>query len=102
MCAAAVRDLAPVPVLLNMVEKGATPLLSVDEARAVGFKMIIWPFAGLVPAIVAMRQAYQGLKTSGVVPGQKMTPKEIFELCGLKEWVEVDREAGGEIFRNGV
>jgi 2-methylisocitrate lyase-like PEP mutase family enzyme len=37
MCAAIVKDLAPLPVLVNMVEKGATPLLSVDEAREIGF-----------------------------------------------------------------
>ena len=38
----------------------------------------------------------------GVVGGEKITPKEIFELCGLKEWVAVDEQAGGEDFKDGV
>lgn len=97
-----VRELAPWPVLLNMVEAGLTPTVSVRRAREIGFRVVIWPFAGLTSAIVAMREAYAGLKKTGLVPGAKMAPKEIFELCGLEEWVRIDGEAGGDDFRGGV
>jgi 2-methylisocitrate lyase-like PEP mutase family enzyme len=97
-----VKDLAPWPMLLNMVEAGKTPTVSVQRAKEIGFRIIIWPFAGLTPAITAMREAYKGLKKTGLVPGDKITPKHIFDLCGLEEWVRVDGEAGGEDFTGGV
>jgi 2-methylisocitrate lyase-like PEP mutase family enzyme len=102
MMSRVVRDLAPWPVLLNMVEAGKTPTVSVQRAREIGFRVIIWPFAPLAPAIVAMREAYAGLKDTGLVPGKKMTPKEIFEICGLEEWMRIDRDAGGEDFKAGA
>ena len=84
------------------MEHGATPTLSVQEARELGFRIQIWPFAGLGPALWALRAAYAGLKKKGVVEGQKISPKEIFEVCGLQEWIQVDVDAGGEDFKNGA
>ncbi|KAF2675166.1 putative carboxyphosphonoenolpyruvate phosphonomutase [Microthyrium microscopicum] len=98
-----IRDLEGWPVLLNMVEYGRTPTVSVEEARALGFRVMIWPFAGIAPAMVAMKTAYKELKSTGLMKGQeKVTPKDLFGMCGLDEWVKVDMAAGGEDFRNGV
>jgi 2-methylisocitrate lyase-like PEP mutase family enzyme len=98
-----VADLAPWPVLLNMVEYGRTPTISVQEAKEIGFRMVIWPFAGVSPAVLAMRAAYKELRETGLAKSvAPVTPKDIFELCGLKEWVAIDTAAGGEDFRNGV
>lgn len=102
MMAQIIEDTKPWPMLLNMVEGGHTPTISVQRAREMGFKIIILPFAGLAPAIHALREAFGGLKKTGLIPGEKISPKEVFELCGLNEWMEVDKAAGGEDFRNGV
>jgi 2-methylisocitrate lyase-like PEP mutase family enzyme len=51
-----VQDLAPWPVLLNMVEHGATPSISVCEAQEIGFRIVIFPFAGIAPAYKAMSE----------------------------------------------
>ena len=97
-----VKDLAPWPVVLNMVEKGRTPTVSVKRAKEIGYRCVIWSFAGLVPALLALRQAYSCLKETGLIEGKKLSPKEVFEVCGLGEWMRVESEAGGAVFTNGV
>jgi methylisocitrate lyase len=100
---AVVQDLAPAPVLLNMVEHGATPSISVAEAQEMGFRIVIFPFAGLAPAYKAMKEVYGRLKTKGVTGAEAhMTPKQLFEVSGLKEDLEIDARAGGTTFAGGV
>ncbi|RDA95291.1 hypothetical protein CP533_3493 [Ophiocordyceps camponoti-saundersi (nom. inval.)] len=101
--ARAVRDLAPWPLLLNSVENGASPTITVDEARQMGFRIIIFSFACLAPAYRAIRETLTLLKTEGVVGTPKeLTPKRLFEVCGLKHAVSVDVEAGSLSFAGGV
>jgi methylisocitrate lyase len=83
--AQAVRDLAPWPLLLNSVENGKSPTITVDEARAMGFRIIIFSFATLAPAYTAIRDTLLRLKTQGVVgTAEAITPVKLFEVCGLK------------------
>ncbi|GAB0134285.1 hypothetical protein EsDP_00002663 [Epichloe bromicola] len=101
--AQAVKDLAPWPLLLNSVENGASPTITVDEARLMGFRIMIFSFACLAPAYRAMRETLILLKTKGVVGTPKdLTPVRLFEVCGLKHSMAVDVEAGGLSFANGV
>lgn len=99
----AVKDLAPWPVLLNMVEHGVTPNISVDEAQDMGFRIVIFPFAGLAPAYKAMKEVYSRLKAEGITGAEAlMTPKQLFEVSGLKDDLEIDAKAGGTTFAGGV
>ncbi|KUJ17695.1 Phosphoenolpyruvate/pyruvate domain-containing protein [Mollisia scopiformis] len=99
----AVKDLAPWPVLLNMVEHGVTPNISVHEAQEMGFRVVIFPFAGLAPAYKAMKEVYTRLKVEGVTGAETlMTPKQLFEVSGLKDDLEIDAAAGGTAFSGGV
>lgn len=102
--AQAVKDLAPWPLLLNIVENGHSPLITVEEAREMGFRIMIFSFAALAPAYSAIKDAYEKLKWDGVtgIQGSGVTPKGIFEVCGLGECMRVDEEAGGEDFKGGV
>jgi methylisocitrate lyase len=103
MCRQIIKDVAPWPMLLNMVENGATPTISRDEAREMGFKVMIWPFAALAPAYLAMREAFQKLKKTGNAnTPEEITPRKLFEVCGLEESMMIDEEAGGEAFANGA
>jgi 2-methylisocitrate lyase-like PEP mutase family enzyme len=103
MCRQIIKDVAPWPMLLNMVEHGATPTISRDEAQEMGFKIMIWPFAGLAPALLAMRDVYQKVKKTGLaVAPAEITPRKIFEVCGLEESMVIDEEAGGDSFVNGA
>lgn len=66
-----------------------------------GFRIMIFSFAGLAPAYVAIKEAYEKLKTEGItgIQGSGIGPKTIFEVCGLQEAVEVDEAAGGEDYK---
>jgi 2-methylisocitrate lyase-like PEP mutase family enzyme len=48
----AVKDLFPWPLCYNSVENGMSPLLGVDEAQDMGFRVIIFSFASLHPLIL--------------------------------------------------
>ncbi|KAJ5266660.1 hypothetical protein N7478_009468 [Penicillium angulare] len=103
MASRVVRDLAPWPLVLNMVEHGSTPSISAKEAREIGFRMIIFPFATIGPALVAMREGLEKLKRDGLPGlGEELTPQMLFRVCGLDESVKLDAEAGGGSFEGGV
>ena len=95
--------LAPWPLLLNMVENGSTPIITVEEARDMGFRIMIFSFASLAPAYTAIRATMERLKNEGVVgTGKDLTPRKLFEICGLEESMMLDFEAGGLAFAEGV
>lgn len=98
-----VQDLAPWPLLLNMVEHGSTPSITAAEARELGFRIIIYPFATLGPALTAIRDGLDKLKRDGL-PGldKELTPQALFRVCGLDESMQLDAEAGGSAFEGGV
>lgn len=103
MAKQAVKDLAPWPLLLNMVENGSTPIITSKEAEEMGFRIMIYSFASLAPAYVAIRDTMQRLKTEGVTgTGKDLTPVKLFEVCGLQESMRVDMDAGGLSFIEGV
>lgn len=99
----AVQDLAPWPLVLNMVEHGSTPSITAAEAREIGFRIIIYPFATIGPALTAMREGLEKLKRDGI-PGldKEITPQMLFRVCGLDESVKLDADAGGVAFNGGV
>lgn len=103
MAAQAVNDLAPWPLLLNMVENGATPVITTAEAKEMGFRIMIFSFASIAPAYMAIQTTLERLKTQGVVGTAKdLTPLKLFEMCGLQDSIIIDTEAGGESFANGI
>ncbi|KAL8827961.1 MAG: hypothetical protein Q9191_002867 [Dirinaria sp. TL-2023a] len=99
MAAQAVKDLAPFPLLLNMVENGSTPIMRASEVEAMGYRIMIFSFASLSPAYKGIRATLERLKMEGVTGTDKeLTPKKLFDICGLQESVEVDVTAGGDAF----
>ncbi|KFY02597.1 hypothetical protein V490_00450 [Pseudogymnoascus sp. VKM F-3557] len=103
MAAQAVKDLAPWPLLLNMVENGATPVITTNEAKEMGFRIMIFSFASIAPAYVAIQSTLERLKAEGVLGTPKdLTPLKLFDMCGLQELMAIDMEAGGSSFVNGI
>ena len=91
------------PLLLNMVYGGSTPAITVNEAREMGFKIIIFPFATLSAAYHAIKQSLQGLKENGELSlDGRMPPKEVFDVVGLQEILKIDADAGGSTYTDGV
>lgn len=101
MAAQAVRDLAPWPLCYNSVENGHSPLITAAEAQAMGYRLMIFSFAGIAPAYMAILETFTRLKEQGVT-GSIVGPKKIFEICGLEEEMRIDEATGGSAFAKGL
>lgn len=101
MAAQAVKDLAPWPLCYNSVENGHSPLITAAEAQAMGYRLMIFSFAGIAPAYMAIMETFTRLKEQGVT-GSIVGPKKIFEVCGLEEEMRIDEAAGGSAFAKGL
>jgi methylisocitrate lyase len=97
----AVQDMAPWPLMLNSVENGVSPTITVQEAQDMGFRIMIFSFASLAPAYTAIKATFEWLKAEGVT-GSAIGPKTIFQVCGLKDSMEIDQNAGGSSYAKGV
>jgi 2-methylisocitrate lyase-like PEP mutase family enzyme len=101
-CARVCGDLAPTPVLLNMVAGGITPDLGVEEANRLGFKVVIFPSVALDPVSEHVVEAMHKLKESqraNVSETRKAGGvRQFFSMLGLEECMEFDRMAGGSSF----
>jgi 2-methylisocitrate lyase-like PEP mutase family enzyme len=104
----ACQDLAPTPLLLNMVQGGLTPNLTAQEAQDLGFRIIIFPGLALSQVLVAVTGAMDELKRTGTVKkdssklAKSLSPRALFEVCGLNECMAFDKEAGGVAFAHDV
>ncbi len=54
-----------VPLLANMVEGGRTPILSRGELEKLGFKIAIFPVAGMLAAAAALQSVYGEIRNAG-------------------------------------
>lgn len=82
------------PLLANMTEFGKTPLITVNEFREAGYKIVIFPVTTFRVAMGAIRRALETLKREGTqksLLSEMMTRKEFYELIGYYEYVEADR-----------
>jgi 2-methylisocitrate lyase-like PEP mutase family enzyme len=97
-----VRDLEKetgrdIPILLNVVAGGDTPELSVEEAKEIGFRVVIVPMACMDAVIDECTKRLTDLKETGKSPSGPGV-KRAFNLCGLQECMEIDRSAGGKSY----
>jgi 2-methylisocitrate lyase-like PEP mutase family enzyme len=98
------EELAPTPVLLNMVPGGVTPNFTVKEAQDAGFGIIIFPSFALGPVYKAIASEAKYLKAAGELKTAEegIGPKDIFMAVGLKEAMAFDVAAGGKVYSNGL
>ena len=54
------------PLVANMMEGGKTPLLSAEELRKLGFRLVVFPLSALFATTYAIRKVFQELKDNGV------------------------------------
>jgi 2-methylisocitrate lyase-like PEP mutase family enzyme len=91
--AAALPDVARVA---NMVETGATPLLTPDELHALGFDLIVSPLSGLFSLVRSLRRAFDLLHEKGTLRDdldQLVSFDEFTAAVDLAGWVELDQSA---------
>ena len=87
-----VKELAPHPVLINVLPDGLTGNLTTAECQELGFAAAIYPCTGFIPAMLAMQESYRGLKEDGsdLKYCKGNTIVQFFEQLGLKEAMEFD------------
>lgn len=76
------------PALFNMAASGKTPFLSVEEIKALGFKLILYPNFMMLAAIPAMHKVLQEIKTKGSIKdlvGEVASFQEFFNLLGMDD-----------------
>jgi methylisocitrate lyase len=74
-----------VPVLANITEFGVTPLFSVEELRAVGVALVLYPlsaFRAMSAAALAVFQAIRREGTQRNVIGTMQTREELYHFLG--------------------
>jgi len=91
-----------VPCLYNCVPGGVGPVLSAQEAKDCGYKMVITPILALGAVYEAVGKAYKELYERGDTKGNGMPVRDLFESCGLSQAVEFDVKAGGKLYQNGI
>ncbi|HLC26003.1 MAG TPA: oxaloacetate decarboxylase [bacterium] len=85
----------PGPLVANMIERGVTPLLSLEELRALGFHLIVWPLAPLYAAAKALNDVYSSLSRQGTTQGileRLISFDEFHEIVGLQEKYAMDQK----------
>ncbi|MDQ7843420.1 MAG: oxaloacetate decarboxylase [Armatimonadota bacterium] len=79
----------PPPAMANMVEGGATPLLSARELEAMGYRLVIFPGAAVRAAAAAMVRVMAVLRQQGTTEPLResmLSFAELNDLLGLPEF----------------
>lgn len=74
-----------IPLFANMIEGGKTPVLSSAELQQLGFKLVVYPLAGLFAATQAMLTCYQHLKTHQTTTGYS----EMVDFATFEQLIDV-------------
>ncbi len=86
---------ASVTLVANMVEQGRTPVRSVAELEAAGFRMIAFPVAPLLTAVHAMRTLFATLRRdggTGALADRMLRFDELNTLVGLDDFYRRERD----------
>lgn len=87
----------PRPCMANMVFEGKTPVLPAAELQEIGYRLAVYPVAGLTAVIAALRQSY-----ASVLPGSKvaqpphLTFPELQEAVGFPAYWECEKRFATE------
>ncbi|KAJ5188925.1 Pyruvate/Phosphoenolpyruvate kinase [Penicillium cf. griseofulvum] len=100
----AVKVLAPMPLMVNLVSNGKTPWFSPEMLGEWGVKLAIYPGAAGKSVLHTIRRAYKYLMETGQddAEAQGLDPKGFFDVMGLQREMEIDRLAGGVSFTHGA
>jgi 2-methylisocitrate lyase-like PEP mutase family enzyme len=85
---AALPGLVPAPLVANMVEGGRTPLHSMGELQAMGYRAVIYAAAAMRVAAAAVRDAFAEMRATGDTRGlldRMLSWQDRQALVGLPE-----------------
>lgn len=76
-----------VPVLANLTEFGQTPVFTLDELRAAGIAMVLYPLSASRAAAAASLEVYTAIRREGTqrnVIGKMQSRAELYEILGYQ------------------
>lgn len=83
------------PLVANMMEGGKTPLLSAEELRKIGFRLVVFPLSALFAATYAIKEVFQALKTKGITKScmnRMVTFEEFNKLVDLPKYKQLEHK----------
>jgi len=83
------------PLLLNLVEGGKTPLITLEEAKQLGFKIILYPVSALLATAKAVLEVFRHLRERGTtvdILDRLMSFKEFESVVGLDKFFKLADE----------
>ncbi|MFC1982310.1 oxaloacetate decarboxylase [Chloroflexota bacterium] len=83
------------PLLVNMVEGGKTPFLTMQELEEMGYKIVIYPRSAICAAAKAIQELMQLLKETGTTEGfldQMITFEGHTMITGLARYKEMEKK----------
>jgi methylisocitrate lyase len=92
-----IADDVPGPLVINNIEGGKTPILSLEELREMGFISVGYVLSGLFASAKALSDTYAYLLEHGNTDGIRdnlMAFDEFNEMIGLEEKYRLDEELG--------
>ncbi|CAO2650468.1 Nn.00g017600.m01.CDS01 [Neocucurbitaria sp. VM-36] len=99
------RILAPTLCLLNIVHAGVTLIWVAQQAKDMGFRIMIWPLFSLTAVFNATKSALNEPQETGCVGAAKGTTggiRDVFSVCGIDRLIGNDSEAGRSSLTGGV
>src|SRR5438876_8644726 len=81
----------PYPLLVNMLSGGVTPILSVDELAALGYKIVVCPIESLLVAGAAIERLISALLSRGRVD---LPAAEMMTFAQVKQVLDLDEVLG--------
>jgi 2-methylisocitrate lyase-like PEP mutase family enzyme len=82
------------PLLANMVPTGKSPMLPAEKLRALGYRIAIYPAAGMAAACAALDRAYRYLLEHGSLidaTHETFSMQQLHELSGFPDVWEFER-----------
>lgn len=91
------------PLLANMTEFGRTPYFTVDQFRAWGYRVVIFPVTAFRLAMRAVEEGFAELHGQGTQARllERMQPRQqLYELIGYHDYEHFDRELADRSFES--
>jgi 2-methylisocitrate lyase-like PEP mutase family enzyme len=99
------RELSPHPLLINIVEGGKTPIVPFDELAALGYRIILYPTAGIRTVMEALRSLYAELYVhngTATMLDRLVTFDERNEITGLADYEALEQRYRVDTERHSV
>lgn len=83
-----------VPLLVNAIEGGKTPLMPAQALAALGYKIAVFPLAGLFSATKAIADCYQYLKEHGTTLGfnHLLNFQQFEQIINISHYRQLEQE----------